>query len=367
VNLSKYEPHLLSFLGTGRPGWIVSPTAAKKMTAEEMLLNPVGTGPFKFQEYKRDVVVKFTRFENYWQPGKPYLDGLEYIVITDAVTAQIAFKAGVAQAHYNISPKEAFDLQKEGFNVTSAQASIYQWIPDSANPASPWSKLEVRQAAQYAIDTVALAKAQGYGWADPYWNQVFPKSSWAYNPDIVGYPYDPAKAKALLAKAGYPNGFKTSLYVTAPPVGDLEPATQNYLQQVGIQAEMKPLPGAAYTQANNNGWQNGLFRSQSVASVGPDPGYQMMTYLSTPARSWVSAARPQDMQDLLNKAVTELDMQKRQAYFRDLCKNLIDTNALIISTWGGYLLAAKQNELKGDHIRDTWTMTWTPEEAWLDK
>ena len=367
VNLSKYEPHLLSFLATGRPGWIVSTTAAKTMTPDEMRLHPVGTGPFKFQEFKRDTYVKFTRFDDYWQDGKPYLDGVEYEIITDPVTALIAFRAGVADVHYNISPKEGSDLQKEGFNVTAAQASIYQFIPDSANPESPWANIDVRRAAQHAIDTVAMARAQGYGWADPYWNQVFPKGNPAYNEEIVGYPYDPAKAKELLAKAGYPNGFKTSMYVNVPPVGDLEPATQNYLKQVGIEAEIKPLPGASYAQANQQGWKNGLFRSQSVASVGPDPGYQMMTYLSTPARQWVSAARPQDMQDLLNKAIVEVDTQKRYALYKELCKNIIDTNALLISTWGGYLLAAKQNYVKNDNIRTIWTMTWTPEEAWMDK
>jgi ABC-type transport system substrate-binding protein len=135
-------------------------------------------------------------------------------------------------------------------------------------------KVDVRRAAQYAIDTVALAKAQGYGWATGYWNQVFPKGNPAYDPTIVGYPYNPAKAKELLAKAGYPNGFKTSLYVTVPPVGDLEPAVQNYLMQVGINAEMKPLPGASYARPNQ-GWQNGLFKSirqlwrRSVTDAGP--------------------------------------------------------------------------------------------------
>jgi ABC-type transport system substrate-binding protein len=104
-----------------------------------------------------------------------------------------------------------------------------------------------------------------------------------------------------------------------------------------------------------------------VASLGADPGYQMTTYLSTPARQWVSVSRPQDFQDLLNKANAEFDAAKRPALYQAVCKNLIDTNALIISTWGGYLLAAKQNYVMGENIRTLWTMTWTPEDAWLNK
>jgi peptide/nickel transport system substrate-binding protein len=368
VNLSKYEPHIFSFLAAGRPGWIVSPTAAKKMTDQEMMTNPVGTGPFKLTEYKRDVGAKFTRFNDYWQEGKPYLDGVEYIINTDAVNAMMTFKTGAAHVHYNISPKEGSDLKKEGkYTITGAPGSIYQLIPDSANPDSPWSKLEVRQAGQHAIDTVAMAKAQGYGWAYPYWNQVFPDFSPAYNPDIVGYPYDPDKARQLLAKAGYPKGFKTTMICNVPPIGDLEPAVQNYFKQVGIEIELKPAPGGSYTEYNMKGWNNGLFRSQSVASIGSDPGYQMMTYMSTPAKQWVSAARPQSVQDLVLKATSEFDPNKRYQLFRDLCKTIIDDHALIISTWGTSLLAAKDSTLRDDNIRTYWTMTWTAENAWFDK
>ncbi len=356
----------LSFMAVAKPGWMVSPTATQKMTPDQLRLNPVGTGPFTVSDYKQDVYMKFTKNPNYWQAGKPYLDGIEYDIITDSVTSLISFRSGAQQVSYNLSPKDAYDLKNAGFVVNAAQASIYQYIPDSGNPNSPWANADVRRAAQYAIDTVAMAKAQGFGWADPYWNQVFPKGNPAYDPTIVGYPYDPGKAKQLLAKAGYPNGFKTSQYNNVPPVGDLEPAVQNYLAAVGIQSTLVPLPGASYNQANTQGWQNGLFRSQSVASLGADPLYQMNTYVSTPARGWVSMVRPQDMQDLLNKANNDADPTTRTADIKALCKNLIDTNALIISTWGGYLLAAQTPEVMDANIRTLWTMTWTPENAWLN-
>ncbi len=212
-----------------------------------------------------------------------------------------------------------------------------------------------------------MAQAQGYGYVSGYYNQIYPKGYVAYNPNIKGYPYDPAKAKELLTKAGYPNGFKTSLYCTSPPMGDFESATQNYLKAVGIDAEIKPLAGASYNVANTQGWTNGLFRSQSAASLGTDPGYQTAIYLSSPPTSWFSVARPTDMQDLLSAAMQEVDLQKRYVLFQELCKNLVDTNALIISVWGGALAAAKQNYVMDDTIRNVWTMTWSPENAWLNK
>jgi peptide/nickel transport system substrate-binding protein len=367
VNFSQYNPAFLSFMAVGKPGWIVSPTAAQKLGDDEMLHHPVGTGPFTFVSFKQDVSVVFTKNPNYWQAGKPYLDGIQYDIIADPVTAVLSLKSGSELVHWNVSPKDGNDLKQAGFNVTAAPASIYQYIPDSANKDSPWSKLKVRQAAQYAIDTVAMAKAQGYGYADPYWNQMFPKGNIAYDPTIVGYPYDPVKAKALLAEAGYASGFKTSLFNSVPPVGDLEPAVQNYLGAVGIQADLKPLAGAAYTQANTQGWTNGMFRSQSVASLGADPLYQMNTYLSTPPKGWYSCDRPQDMQTLLNKANGDLDTTQRTADIKALVKNVIDTNCLVINTWGGYLVSAKDKSVQGDNIRTMWTMTWSPEDTWLNK
>jgi len=206
VNLSVYQPHFFSILATGRAGWIVSPTAAGKMTADEMKIHPVGTGPFKFEEFKRDAFVKFSRFDQYWQPGKPYLDGVQYDIIVDPVSAMMAFKSGKEEVHWNPTPKEAADLKAQGYVVSSAQASIYQWIPDSLNPDSPWFNLKVRQAGQYAIDTVSMAKAEGFGWADPYWNQVFPKGNPAYDPTIVGYPFILVRLNNYWLRPAIPTG-----------------------------------------------------------------------------------------------------------------------------------------------------------------
>jgi len=63
----------------------------------------------------------------------------------------------------------------------------------------------------------------------------------------------------------------------------------------------------------------------------------------------------------------EVDVAKRQALFKQLCKTIIDDHALIISVWGGYLVTARQKEVMGDTIHTKWTMNWTPEDAWLNK
>ena len=112
-------------------------------------------------------------------------------------------------------------------------------MPDSAHQDSPWSKLEVREAAEYAIDRATIAQKFGYGWLEAP-NQIPPRGTTAYDANYaLARNYDPAKAKELLAQAGYPNGFKTSLIVWPFGNHDVAIAEQQYLTAVGIQADIQ--------------------------------------------------------------------------------------------------------------------------------
>ena len=134
-------------------------------------------------------------------------------------------------------PKTLKALGKDGFAVLKSlqPAGARSIAFDSANPKSPFADVRVRQAAQYAVDTKALVDNIFYGEFEPANQQVY-KGNWAYNPTVVGYPYNPAKSKPLLAAAGYPNGFKTKLtYYTNPENDQVYTAVQSYLKAVGIE------------------------------------------------------------------------------------------------------------------------------------
>ena len=96
ITLSKYTNVLLTrFAGGG--GVQVSPTAFKTKGIEWARWNPVGTGPYEFVSFERDVRTKYKRFEGYWQKGKPYLDGVEYRLYQRPMTQAAAMQAGEAQ------------------------------------------------------------------------------------------------------------------------------------------------------------------------------------------------------------------------------------------------------------------------------
>ena len=219
---------------------MVSPTSLKTL-GNDAMTHPVGTGPFSFVSYQPDTSIKFQKFDGYWQKGKPYLDGIEFDFIADPVTALASFEAGEAQAIENLGPKDVSDLIATGkYNVTLSPAYVAALAGDSAHSDSPYANISVRRAISYAIDNQAIAKTLGFGLI-PSTNQLQPPDGLAYNPKVVGYPYNPDKAKQLLSEAGYPNGLQTKITFTSGATNqDLFTAVQSYLQAVGIKATLDP-------------------------------------------------------------------------------------------------------------------------------
>ena len=208
VNLKQYQNSILGSMAVSDV--FVSPTAYNTKGIDWARYNPVGTGPFKFVSFARDVSLKFTKFDGYWQKGLPYLDGIENAVIQDPMTRAATFQSGDGNVISSADARTASDLGARGYDVISQANGYAVLLPDSANPDSPFAKQKVREAVEYAIDKAAIAKALGYGfWTADY--QATIPTGMAYNSDITGRLYDPQKAKQLLAEAGYPNGFDTTI------------------------------------------------------------------------------------------------------------------------------------------------------------
>ena len=197
------------------PAWytypMISPTAFEKQGIDALRWNMIGTGPFKQVQFNRDVSLTTTRNEDYWNKGKPYFSGVQYLWVAEEMTRTVLFKTGGADImNTNKSGRIASDLLAEGYRIIPQTAATSALFPDSANANSPWANLKLRQAAEYAIDKEAIAKAFGFGYSKAAY-QAPNTDSMAYNPAITNRKYDPAKAKQLMAEAGYPNGFKTKI------------------------------------------------------------------------------------------------------------------------------------------------------------
>jgi peptide/nickel transport system substrate-binding protein len=237
--------------------YMQSPTAFEKNGLEWARYNIVGTGPFVQSQWQRDVTLAGTKNPNYWVKGMPYLDAIKYLFVTDNMTAVALFKSGGGDVVQTSNPPDLKDLSAKGYSVISVALGPVTLVPDGANADSPWSNLKVRQAAAYAIDNAALASTFGFGLKPAY--QFSTPASMAFDSNIKGYPYDPAKAKQLLTEAGYPNGFKTT--IIAGPIflnQDAVVSVQAYLAKIGIQCTLQFPAMSQWSDINTKPWKNAL-------------------------------------------------------------------------------------------------------------
>jgi peptide/nickel transport system substrate-binding protein len=259
--------------------YFTSPTSFNKAgngdlskSKEWAIDNAVGTGPYTVSDFNRDTVIKFTKNPSYWQPGKPYLDGIEIRYIPDPVTAAAMMKAGQADMWMDVSDVQSLlDLQKNGFKINQGPGMFFALLFDSASPDSMFANKLVREAVEYAIDRPTIAKMLGQGLYEPL-HEMAAEISPFYIKDYDPRPYNPDKAKELLKQAGYPNGFKTTILLSDSPSGrDAVASLQDYLGKVGIIVEPDVADlGRYFGAAFGTGWKNMMFGASGINPSGTD-------------------------------------------------------------------------------------------------
>ena len=369
INLTEWDTTVTSNLAAQPLGMMISPTAYKKNGEDWCAKNPIGTGPFQFVSWEKDVRTIYKKFPNYWQKGKPYLDSIVWTPIFDSVTRQLSFRAGELDLAVTLAAKDVASLEKDGYlvfrgKVGSGAISI---IPDSANPKSSLADLRVRQAIQHAIDNEALVQSVFSGEAEPA-NQWIYKGHWGYNPSVVGYPYNPAKAKQLLSEAGYPNGFKTKIIYRANPQEDqLFTAVQGYLKTIGIDAELDPAQKARYDQISVQGgkWEGLLM---NALSPNPDVAAALAARYSGGGKFFSQMLIPDDYAKAIQNAVTAPDFETKQKWTQEVMKVMIDKHALQIVLLCRKDFAVSQPYLHNHGFNETpANALWTPGDAWLER
>jgi dipeptide transport system substrate-binding protein len=222
----------------------------KAGTPEQVDQVPVGTGPFILVDYQKDAVIRYKANPDYFR-GKQKIDNLVFAITPDATARMAKLQANECQIAPYPSPADIEKLkadpnlkveQQEGLNVGYVSMNVTK---------KPFDDVRVRQAMNMAIDKEAIIKAVFQGAGKPAVNPI-PPTIWSYNKDIKPYPYDPAKAKALLAEAGYANGFTTDLWYMPvqrpynPDAKKIAELIQADLAKLGIKAELKSFEWGEY-------------------------------------------------------------------------------------------------------------------------
>jgi peptide/nickel transport system substrate-binding protein len=173
----------------------------------DMKISPVGTGPFAFKEWIKGDHVTLVKYGQYYRQGVPYLDAVVFKFIDTPPARNAALKAGdIDVIGYLASPETAIEFEKDPRFKVSSGVTTGDVIMSTNNSRKPFSDVRVRRAMAYAIDRRAIIDGAMFGYGTPIGSHMSP-----INPNYVDltwmYPYDPEKAKQLLAEAGYPDGF----------------------------------------------------------------------------------------------------------------------------------------------------------------
>ncbi len=350
-------------------GRIISPTYFKANGKDAAIGNPVGTGPFKFIKWERDAKIVFEKNKDYRVKGQPYLDGIEVVFMPDTTTIVSAMRAGeidvVATVDGTVSDAMEVDGRAPISRPLTSGTIMNGLMPTSNDPSLPFHKLKVRQAIAHAIDKEAIvAMNKKLGWA--YSNQWTPPGSWSYNEATVGYPYDVAKAKQLLAEAGYPNGFTCKGYVNSGDVKLME-VTQAYLAEVGIKMEIIPIESAKENEMTGiKGTWDGILRWAGRGEADIAPVYAR-TLTDEGVRCVGGVIHPADIKKLIDSALAAKTFDEKVAISKELSKKVIDEYCLLIPFASVSSQVYATDKVKDSHLGYYHISHWTPELVRLEK
>jgi len=220
---------------------ISSPTAIKEH-GEDYFKNPVGTGPFKFVEWKKDDRITVEVNEDYWN-GRAYLDEIIFRSIPDPAARFMELQAGSVDMIDNMSPEDVEAVKSDQKLDLLLRPSNNLGYFSMNFKMPPFDNVKVRKAMNYAIDREAIIGAFYAGLGEPAKNPM-PPSLWGYNDDIEAYDYNPEKAKELLTEAGYPDGFEFDFWYMPvsrpyfPQPKLIAQSMQGYFAEIGLKANL---------------------------------------------------------------------------------------------------------------------------------
>lgn len=257
---------------------ILSAEYAEKMraagTPDVLDREPIGTGPFSFGSYQKDAVIRYKANDQYWG-GRPKIDNLIYAITTDASVRYAKLKTNECQVMAFPKPADVALMKHEPDIKLLSQPGLNVGYIAFNVEKKPFDNLAVRQALNMATNKQAILSAVFQGAGQIAKNPI-PPTLWSYNNKITDYPYDPAKAKVLLAKAGVKPGTQVDLWylpVTRPynPDGKrMAELIQSDWDKVGIKAKLVTYEWGEYRKRSKAGEQQSMMYGWTGDNGDPD-------------------------------------------------------------------------------------------------
>ncbi len=320
-------------------GWwsalMYDPTFLTNNPTEYKMTHIIGTGPFIQTGYEPNLSINFDRNPNYWR-GKPYVDGVDFAVITDSNVALMAYKSGKIMLA-GVNPQDAAGVLADGFEIKVSLDMVFNYclLPSSGNPDSILKDINLRRAVESAIDKQKIVDSLTYGYGVAT-NQGYCLEPYM-DPTVKGYPYDLAAVKSYLTAGGHPDGFTTTLYMVQGGPDDIPMAIKGMLTESNITLNIEKIGYLQLVQmigGGGTGWDGYIWMfgfpgytvdPASTLKNGPlnaihppdDPtGWQVTT--------WISCEQPKELCDLAEKGAQESDALKRIPIYQEISKLTTD-------------------------------------------
>jgi peptide/nickel transport system substrate-binding protein len=319
LKLNGISPAVMEYLAMVTPIWPKS--YREKIGADAYAQAPIGTGPYKITKVDGTTEIDLERYDGYYAgspKGRPAIRSIKIHEVPDATTELTELLGGRADWIWGYNADQFANIARAPNLQTLRYGTmrVYFMTIDGAGRTgadNPLTKLKVRQAILMAIDRDTMAKQLIQGDSHVIDTPCFPTQVGCDVSAAVKYPYDPARAKQLLAEAGYPNGFDTEVVNINSNPQQLGPAVQNYLKAIGINLRIQQLQIGAAIQL----WEASktpLYAASWGSNSINDASAFMPYFLGGGLDDY---ARDADVQNLLKQAGATLDLELRQKAFSE--------------------------------------------------
>ena len=323
-------PDFMTFYGTlaTGAGWVVPKKYLEKVGEDGFRKAPVGAGPYRFVAFNPGVELTLEANEHYWRKV-PSVKRLVLKAVPDESTRLAMLKRGEADIVYLLQSALAEEAQRTpGLTLRPTPIVSTHWLVflDQWDPKSPWADRRVRLAANHAIDRQAMNQAITLGFSRVSWSIIPQSFDFFWQPPP--YPFDPARARQLLAEAGYPNGFDAGDLWCDAATDTMSEAATNYLQAAGIKVRVRPLERAAFFKSYQEKKLKNLAYSLSGAFGNAAIRLENFTVTGGP---YVYGSYP-DIDGLFREQAGELDRKRREATLHRI-QQLLHDKAVYAPIW----------------------------------
>lgn len=334
---------------------------------DELGTKPDGTGSFKLASWEINQKVELVKNADYWDTGKPYLDGITFTFLEDANARVAALQSKRIDFLYRM-PEELVPVLQADANITvNGGAGTGSWYYWALNPhEGPTADVKVRQALYWAIDREELVDLCRPGAAWAHSSGFIPADNWAGVKEEI-YTYDPDKARQLLSEAGYADGFPIEIWVLTgrASYNCMAEALQAQLAKVGVKATIE-LHQIGEMTAVADHLHDGQFQSMMLGLVGTlDPDIRVQQTFVTGGGSNLMQFSDDQVDQLAAEAQGTTDQAKRGDLYRDLQRRLADVGPYaFLHNYGSFDAVLK--DVKG-YEWNHGLIYWALKNVWLDR